>query len=174
MNILYLIPSLENTGGMERILTEKMNYLVDQKNFNIHVITTEQNVDEYGFKLSDKVIVEHLKLNFYQLYNEQLIKKYFKTQKKLIIYKKRLHAFIQENDIDICVSLGGKEIEFLGNVNWSCKRIIEIHFSKNIRKQFLLARKTGWLWNFIGNIRNKQLEKQVKNFDKLVVLTKAD
>lgn len=174
MNIVYLIPSLENTGGMERILTEKVNYLANQKKFNIHVITTEQNTTDYGFDVSDKVIVEHFKINFYKLYNEQLIKKYFKTQKKLAIYKNRLHTYINDNNIDICVSLGGKEIEFLGNVKWNCRRIIEIHFSKNIRKQFLLARKTGWLWNLIGNYRNKQLELQIKGFDKLVVLTKGD
>lgn len=174
MNIVYLVPSLENTGGMERILTEKINYLSKLKNVNIHVITTEQYNNEFGFAIDNQINIVHFKLNFTSLYKVSLVKKYINTKKKLSVYKNRLKKYIIENNIDLCISLGGKEIEFLGNVNWPCKKILEIHFSKYIRKQFLLARKRGIFWSLLGDYRSKQLEFQVKGFDKLVVLTRLD
>ena len=42
MKIVYCIPSLYNPGGMERVLTEKVNYLANHTDFEISIITTEQ------------------------------------------------------------------------------------------------------------------------------------
>ena len=38
MNLLYLIPSLENSGGMERALLKKVNFLINTGLFNIKKI----------------------------------------------------------------------------------------------------------------------------------------
>ncbi len=43
IKIAYLIPSLYNPGGMERILTDKINYLVESGEYEVFVITTDQN-----------------------------------------------------------------------------------------------------------------------------------
>lgn len=41
IKIIYLIPSLSNSGGMERVLTQKANSLVKSGKYSISIITTD-------------------------------------------------------------------------------------------------------------------------------------
>ena len=41
MRILYCIPHLYNSGGMERVLTQKVNWLAAHTEHEITIITTE-------------------------------------------------------------------------------------------------------------------------------------
>jgi hypothetical protein len=75
---------------------------------------------------------------------------------------------------DICISLCGKEIDFLSGLRVKCKKIAEIHFSMSIRKDFIIACHKGVLWRLLGEIRTLQLKNATKRLDKLVVLTKSD
>ena len=45
--IAYCIPALYNSGGMERILSVKANYLAE-RGYEIHIITTDQMADQYS------------------------------------------------------------------------------------------------------------------------------
>lgn len=174
MNLLYLVPSLNNPGGMERILAEKINYLITECNYNVFVATTEEKGKNPYFKLNEKVNLIQLDLNFNDFFNYNLVSKFYNTKKKLRLYENMLHSIIKENNIDICVSLGGKELEFLHSMKVDCAKICELHFSKSIRSQFLISRSKSFLNRILGNIRTKQLINQTKKLDKLVVLTKDD
>lgn len=174
MNILYLVPSLYNPGGMERILTDKINYLVEFKDCNVHVMTTDQLGQEPYFHLNPSVFLVNLDLNFNQYFESNILVKYRETKKLLKNYKKLLEDFILNNNIDICISLGGKELEFLYQLNSKCKKVCELHFNKNIRKQFLNSRSDSFFWKLVGHYRTAQLVSQTKKLDLLVVLTKDD
>ena len=41
MNLLYLIPHLYNSGGMERVLCQKANWLAKHTEHRIVILTTE-------------------------------------------------------------------------------------------------------------------------------------
>ena len=41
MRIVYCIPATSNSGGMERVLTRKVNYLVEQGH-ELIIVTTDQ------------------------------------------------------------------------------------------------------------------------------------
>jgi hypothetical protein len=49
MKIAYCIPSLYNSGGMERILTAKINYLANLNKYELFVITT---IKRKAYKIS--------------------------------------------------------------------------------------------------------------------------
>lgn len=174
MKILYCIPSMYNAGGMERVITEKVNFLADLPQYEIIIVTTDQIGRGICFKINSKIKIIHLDIDFNAQYSSNLIKKYFSHQRKLHIYKTRLVQLIEEMEIDICISLCGKEIEFLSALKVPCKKIAEIHFSMNFRKQFLIARHNGFIWKYLGGIRTQQLKRSVKRLDKLIVLTKND
>ena len=55
MKIAYCIPSLYNSGGMERILTAKINYLANLKKYEIFVITTDQKGRLIKFPLDERI-----------------------------------------------------------------------------------------------------------------------
>jgi glycosyltransferase involved in cell wall biosynthesis len=174
MKLLYCIPELYNAGGMERVITEKVNYLATLANYEITIVTTDQQDKDIRFKLDNRIRLIHLNIDFDSHLNEKLFKKFLLHKRKLKLYRSKLIRIINELGVDICISLCGKEIEFLGNLPVKSKKIAEIHFSMNNRKQFILARHTGFIWSIFGDIRTYQLKKSVINFDKLIVLTNND
>lgn len=174
MKLLYCIPSLYNPGGMERILCEKVNFLATIPNFEVAIVTTDQSGLPVFYKLDDRIKLYHFNIDFNAHYSEKIIKKYFSHRSKIKLYKSKLSNLLNTTNVDICISLCGKEIDFLYKLPVQCKKIAEIHFAMNFRKQFLSSRKKGILWELLGNIRTKQLIKHVNRLDKLVVLTKND
>lgn len=175
MKLLYCIPALYESGGTERIVTEKINYLVENSDhFEVIIVTTEGINKIPFYKVSPKVKIIELNLNFLEDFQKPLPIKVRDTQKKLNKYKTELRRVIEQLKIDVCISTGGKELEFLYKLKCNCKKICELHFSKYYRKQFLKANNSGLLWTLIGNFRTWQLVKQTKTLDQLVVLTKKD
>lgn len=174
MKILYCVPALYNPGGMERILIEKANYLSELKDFEVHIITTDQDNRPIYFELSSNVRITHLNLDFNQFFAHPIISKFFSIKKLLKSYRSLLEEYIRKENIDVLVSLGGKELEFLYKMNVPCRRFCELHFSISIREQFLQARGNSLLYKLIGKYRTKQIIKQTKYLDKLIVLTKSD
>ena len=174
MKILYCIPALYNAAGMERVITEKVNFLIKIPNIEITIVTTDQLQRPIKFKLDERIKVFHFDIDYVGHYSSNLLKKYLLHLKKQKEYKRKLLDLIFFLEIDICISLCGKEIDFLDNLPVKCKKVAEIHFAMNIRKQFMTSHNNGFVWKLLGEIRTKQLINSVKNLDKLVVLTKQD
>lgn len=175
MNIVYCIPSLYNSGGMERVLTTKVNYLSTcNPDYNITIITTDQMGRYIFFKLNSEINVVHFDINFSESFNSSLLKRYFWNYYKSKEYKNRLYAYLVDNNIDICISLCGKEMDFLTKLKDKSKKIAELHFAKSFRKQFVLSRKNNLFWRIFGELRTYQLIKVTQKLSKLIVLTKED
>ncbi|WP_373747947.1 glycosyltransferase family 4 protein [Kaistella sp.] len=174
MKLLYCIPSLSESGGTERIVTEKINFLTNVPNYSITIVTTEGRHKTPFYKLDSRVNVIELDLNFNDNFSDNLVKKVLYTKIKLVKYAFYLRKVISSNNIDICISTGGKELEFLSSLRTKCIKICEFHFSKNSRKLFINSNKKAKFWNTIANIRTKQLVDQTKFLDRLVILTKRD
>lgn len=52
MKIVYVYDSIARIGGMERILTDKMNYLVEIYGHEVYLITSSQGNHPFSFPLS--------------------------------------------------------------------------------------------------------------------------
>lgn len=174
MRLLYLIPSLSNPGGMERILSEKINYLVEFYGYKITVMTTDQMDKDLYFNLHKDVELIHLNLNFNNYFDKPLLSKFLITKRLLKLYKNILQNYLNRNDVSVCISLGGKELEFLYKIKGKTVKICELHFGQSVREQFLVSRSNNKIFKKIGQYRTKQLIMQTQKLDKLVVLTKAD
>ena len=56
MKIVYYLPSLYISGGLERIITFKANYFAEHlKDSEVYIITSEQNNNEPYFKVSPQI-----------------------------------------------------------------------------------------------------------------------
>jgi glycosyltransferase involved in cell wall biosynthesis len=175
MKILYCIPALHNAGGMERVLSVKVNYLANLPDYNIYIVTTDHRKNqEIRFSLDNRIKIIHLDIDFVSHYDVPIFQKYFLHKSKLSIYKNKLRNIIQDLNIDVCVSLCGKEIDFLSKLKVNCKKVAEIHYPLNNRKQFLTARHSGIFWRILGSFRTYQLKNSVKGLDKFIVLTNED
>ena len=175
MNILYCIPHLYNSGGMERVLTQKVNWLAANTPHHITILTTEvtpQGMNDTYFALNEQVEVVSLNINFDADYRKPLVSKWFGHMRRMRQYKHALTSYIRANAIDLCISLCGKEIAFLHQL--PCRTIAELHFPKEQRKQLLMANHSGAFWSLLGTIRTQQLVRAVKPLECLVVLTETD
>lgn len=175
MKILYCIPSLSESGGTERIVTQKINFFLEfEKQYDITIVTTEGINKKPFYDLHPSAKVIELNIDFLEEFSKPLYSKYIGTKRKLKEYKKKLIQIINTQNIDICISTGAKELEFLSQIQVPCKKICELHFSKYNRELFFEGKK-GWIiWKLIGKIRTYQLIKQTTGLDQLVVLTKKD
>ncbi|WP_300672938.1 glycosyltransferase family 4 protein [Soonwooa sp.] len=173
MKLLYCIPSLSTSGGTERILFEKINFLISH-NIDIIVVTTEGINEKPFFSIDSRIKIVELNINFNSNFKDKLYRKYINTHKKLIEYKAKLEQILVSESVDICISTGAKEIEFLYKLKMNCKKICELHFSQEYRKQAYLSRNLNLFWKFIGDYRTKLFIKQTQGLDALVVLTKED
>ncbi len=175
MRILYCIPHLYNSGGMERVLTQKINWLVAYTGHEITVLTTErvpEGTNMTFFALDRRVRVVQLDIDFNADYARSLYIKWCAHMRKMRQYKKALTAYIRRERIDLCISLGGKEIAFLRTL--PCRTIAEMHFAKDQRQQLLETDHKGPVWSLLGKIRTWQLVRAVKPLERLVVLTEKD
>ncbi len=173
IKLLYLIPSLVNSGGMERVLTEKVNFLVNTGDFEITILTTDMSEEENSFfYLSDKIELIKLPLYYKNYFNLNFFNKMVKIHSLNSIYKKNIIELFLKKEFDICITMGGKELEFITDLNLRSKVIYESHFNKNFRSSFLKANnKKNLFWNIFGRLRDWQHTMQAKKVDKIVVLT---
>lgn len=175
MNILYLIPHLYNSGGMERVLCQKANWLAKHTEYRIVILTTEhtpKGLHDSYFPLDERIETTCLGIDFDADFQLPLYRKYPNHQRKMRQYKKLLRAFIEKEKIDLCISLGGKEIAFLPKM--PCRTLAELHFAKNERLLRIQAHHSGLFWTILGRIRVKQMVREMKQFEHFVVLTEAD
>ena len=175
MNILYLIPHLYNSGGMERVLCQKANWLAKHTEYRIVILTTEhtpKGLHDSYFPLDERIVTTCLGIDFDADFQLPLYRKYPNHQRKMRQYKKLLRAFIEKEKIDLCISLGGKEIAFLPKM--PCRTLAELHFAKNERLLRIQAHHSGLFWTILGRIRVKQMVREMKQFEHFVVLTEAD
>ena len=54
MKLLYILGNIINRAGVERIMTQKINYLAEA-GYGISLLTTDQNNQPISFPLSKKV-----------------------------------------------------------------------------------------------------------------------
>lgn len=174
-HIVYCIPHLYNAGGMERVLTQKVNWLATHTQHALTIVTTEQTPQGMAvsyFPLDKRVQVIELNINFNADYNAPLLHKLIAHRRKQKRYRRALEHVLTETKADLCISLCGKEIAFLRHL--PCRSIAELHFQINHRRQLLEGTHKGWFWSLLGVIRTRQLIREVKPLEQLIVLTEAD
>lgn len=175
MRILYCIPHLYNSGGMERVLTQKINWLTAHTDYTITIVTTEPTptgMSDIYFPLDKRVKVVALNVDFNADYHKCLFPKWLGHTRRMRLYWQKLTDYILREKINLCISLCGKEVAFLRKL--PCRTMVEMHFAMDQRKQLLMANHTGAFWSLLGAIRTRQLVSDVKPLERLVVLTRAD
>ena len=69
MKILYIFRSLAIWGGIERILVDKMNWLVSECGIEVFMLTSDQGEHPIPYRLDERLHFEDLKINFHRQYH---------------------------------------------------------------------------------------------------------
>lgn len=169
MKIAYCIAGTRHSGGMERVLANKANYLVKQ-GYEVVIITTDQRDAPSFFPLNKKIKCYDLGINYEENNGRSFFNKLIHYPGKQRKHKKRLTDLLKKEKPDITISMFCNDISFMPHIKDGSKKILEIHFSKYKRIQY--GRKG--LWKLADRWLSRQDEKWVRRFDKFVVLTEED
>lgn len=174
MKIIYLINSLKNPGGMERVLINKANYFSEKFNYEIFIITTDQNNMDNFYKLNKEIKCIDLKINYYEDFRKNIMKRI-----RPFLYKQKKHKLLLEKQIlkikpDFVVSLGCEDTYFLPKLKDKSLKIREFHFGKNFRREYVKSFNKGLIYKIKANIDTLREELLIKKYDKVILLTKED
>lgn len=160
MKLVYVVHGYENSGGTERVLAVKANYLVE-KGYDVTIIALKNVVDRPFFEFSSKI-------KFYHLGWPKDDEKY----KKLFIDK--VTVILNEIKPDITITNGFGVTKYLYEVNDGSKKIFEFHFSKYRRKFELASLDKYSIGRFFTDIYSYKRNAIARKYDSFVVLTEED
>lgn len=163
-----MIASLEGSGGSERALTSRVNYLVKNYNYDITIVTTKLNSCNTYYDINPKVKIKNLPISFSL---NSLLEKIKFILKKDNSTEKPLLEFIDENKFDICSSFGSETFLFKNHLFHPFVKIKENRFT---HKKMLTDDKIPLhkqLWRYLRFRKSITIQ---KNMDYIITLTEED
>lgn len=172
--IVYVVGGLSRIDGMTQVLSQKINYLAEHTDYDLHVILTENIGKPFCYKMSPKIHFINFNINFDELDTMPIYKKliyYILKQKK---YKKLFYDYLIKLHPDITVSAMRREINFLNSIPDGSKKVGEIHFNKSNYRQFSAPFLPPALCEYISKKWMNKLIKEIRKLDQFIVLTYED
>ena len=169
MKILYSIAGTYNSGGMERVLANKANWLVEHGH-EVVVVTTDQRGASAYFPMNNRIECYDLAINYEENNGKSFLNKLIHYPFKQWKHKRCLTALLKELKPDVVISMFCNDASFIPSIKDGSKKVLEIHFSRFKRLQY--GRKG--LWRLADWWRYKTDARVVSRFDKFVVLTHED
>ena len=166
IKIVYIVDAFAVWGGIERVLADKINYLIGYYGYEVCLLTVNQGTHSVPYKLHPNVQKIDLGIQMYQQYNFHGIKRFFirrKLNKLLNLQLKRAIDKVSP-DIIICVKL-----DFVGvllAVKGMAPLIVECHTlckSDALEGSGLLRRLHSMYWKLL-----------VRRVNAVVALTEGD
>lgn len=170
MKLIYCICALYNPGGMERVLLNKVTYLVEKLHWDITVVTTDQKKRPPFYSFPKDVNMVDLGINYSDDNSKPVFQKITGYLRRRRTHKRRLTALLQKEKADIVISLYPSESSFIPSIQDGSKKVLELHYNKFFRLQY---NRNGFL-GLIDQWRTSQDERIVRKFDRFVVLTYED
>ena len=170
MKLIYCIHSVYNPGGMERVLLNKVRYLVKKMGWEILIVTTDQHNRPPFYPFPAEVRMVDLGINYSEDNAKGTLAKVRGYLKRRTQHKKALTTLLMQERADIVVSLYPSESSVLPDIKDGSKKVLELHYCKFFRLQY---GREG-LMGLIDRYRTRLDERLVRRFDRFVVLTEED
>ena len=170
MKILYQIHSTYNPGGMERVLLNKVRYFVEEKEWEVVVVTTDQHSKPSFYPFPEGVRMIDLGVNYSDDNGKPFHKKLFGYFRRRLEHRKRLAALLEQERPDIVDCFYPGESSFVPSLKDGSRKVMELHQSKLFHHQY---NRSG-LMGLADKVRARMDEMLVRRFDRFVVLTEED
>ena len=155
---------------MERVLLNKVRWICSHTDWEVMVVTTDQQGRPPFYEFPESVRMTDLGINYSKDNVRSPICKIAGYLQKRHLHRKRLTELLMHERADIVISLYPSESSFIPAIMDGSKKILELHFNKFFRLQY---NRKG-LIGLIDRWRTKLDERLVCKFDKFVVLTQED
>ena len=177
MRIVYIIDKLSSKGGVERIFSEKMSYLVTHYDYDVSVITYSQFPETMPncYSLSDKVKQIYLCIPSHLQYQYSYPKRLWIKWKYARLLRQRLEETVNNIKPDIVIATGSTLADVVCRIKCKAAKIIESHEARIFTKSFYLYYDYSLISTFYLKLYRKRYLKVIeKKADVVVSLTKND
>jgi len=131
MKIAYVYSTMAVTGGTERMITEKANYLSEHFGYDVTIISCFQLANEENFfQLSKKVKQINLEIPFYSQYKYKYPKRLLKKREMNRLLEKSILNAVEQIDPDILIGVSRFKANYISTIKCRAKKIIECHEAK--------------------------------------------
>ena len=166
MRILYITDALAVWGGIERVLRDKTDFLVEKYGYDIFVVTTDQGSHPIPYPLNKRVHVKDLDISYHHQYRFRGLKRILKFREKRILFRNRLEKYIKEitPDVIVCIRIDSLQTIFRakGNIPIICE-------SHSMFYSYLYEKTSFW-----NRLNLFLLRKNLGKVDSIVALTEGD
>lgn len=168
IKIAYCVPQLWVAGGVERIITDKANWLADN-GYDVTLVTTEQESKPVFYPLDERIKHIDLSINYNRSKNYSYLKRKFVTYKNKKKHKEKMQKVLFQNKFDIVLTVQVGAVDVLYKIKDTSKKILEFHIAYDMPPTSN---------KLIDKLKNKYLRYRQKKFGKkynnLICLTKRD
>lgn len=130
MKIVYIYDAIARIGGTEKILVDKMNYLADNYNHEVYLITTSQGNHPITFPLSTKVKHIDLSVRLHTIYQYSLLKRFWIKKRMTKELKSKLYHIVNEINPDIIISTSYYAADIICKIKHKAVKIVESHIAR--------------------------------------------
>ena len=169
MKVIYSIAATYNSGGMERVLANKANWLV-RNGYEISILTTDQKARSSFFEFDPRIRFYDLGVNYEDNNGGSFLNKLIRYPFKQWKHYRALKSLLPELKADVVVSMFCNDAAILPKIKDGSKKVLEIHFSRFKRQQY--GRKG--IWKLADELRSRNDINVVSDFDRFIVLTEED
>lgn len=158
MKLLYCIGGLINSGGLERVLVSKVNFLVEMAGYEVHILVGGQEAKPF-FAISPLVHLHYCG----DCSNRE--------------FRHKLEALIYSIQPQVTISMGGREQSFLYKIKDGSAKVLEFHFTKNYLVHLVRGiRSINFRWLHLLKAHYIQFcnERYSRHYDRVVLLTHQD
>ena len=128
MKIAYIYSTLANTGGTERMITEKANYFSERFGYDVTIITCFQREDETNFfSISPKVKQINLNIPYFTQYKYKYPKRLWMKQRVNRLLRNSIYKAVNQIDPDILIGVSRFKANYVCTTKCRAKKIIECH-----------------------------------------------
>ena len=173
MKIIYALEAVNLSGGYDRVIIEKANYLAEH-GCNVIIAVTSHALAKPYYPISNQVRVVDFGLDFHKQYGHSLFYRAWIYFSMMYRYRRVLRDFLYSEKPDVVITSLGREIDFITDIHDGSVKIGESHIAREYVRNLHLMEQRGGVHRLIAKYWRGKLEKNVGKLDTLVLLTQHD
>ena len=174
MRIVYIIKSFAMKAGVERVMSDKMNWLAE-RGYEVTMITYEQGEHPQAFTLNPSISHIDIGTRFFLVEKYGYLKRFYMMAKMRRQFRNRLQTLLNEiqPDILITTTYSIKLIDIILSVKTTAWRLVESHVAcYTVKKSFDYRNKP--LLRSLAVLYDRIMLGKVSKADRLISLTQGD
>ena len=166
MKIMYVTDAFAICGGLEMVLTDKINCLQEHYGFEVTLLTINQGKHLLSYELNTQVKHIDIGVRMHQQYQYCGIKKLLKRQELIKAFRRKMKHALEEIKPDVIVCVKLDLISVLADLKGNAPLVVESHtLCKSEQMDDV-----GWL----RKLYVWSLKRSISKVDVVVALTEGD